>query len=44
MITSYVIAILMALGIITSDADYTNASKAQQDEYHIIIDDDLMGG
>lgn len=36
-----IIALLMNLGLITSAADYHNASSEQQEEYHQIVGTDI---
>ena len=42
MIISVLISALISLGIITTDADYHNASAQQQQEYQNIIVDDML--
>lgn len=42
MITSMIIAILMSWGVISTPADYHNASQETQEHYReIVIEDDL---
>jgi len=42
--TTFIIAILIALGIISSPLDLDNLTNEQLDAIEIVIDDDLAGG